>query len=461
MAVTHWYTGRATETTATVAVRADSNETVNIIANGVTLGAVCSTSTNDGHAVVEFTGLTPGQQYAYTVNGAAGGVLRTLPAAAPYWIALSSCWAIAKVDTLALTLMNPPAAGPQAALWAEIRQRLVAFFGLGDMVYMNANGTVNGVALTLLDGGTLTNGKDVALRRAYYRAAHQHGGRRELMRSVPSYILKDDHEYDPDNACYSVDWLARQYGGSPTGTDLTDVWTACTTAWREFTIGNPPREITSGVLGGPDYFRVRIGPLEVFCTDQIQERDDIAVTDGPSKRMMSAEQEAKLLNDMAASTAPFKCWLSSKQFISSCGRNGDGFTNLPGATSEGYQNQLQRILADSRFPQAGTFSVTGDEHIRSDLWVAADSLGGNHPPVSQISAGPATIDVITDPEDGLAYRTGVVDKERDTSGGSRRGENTYVLLRVLPDRVERYVLGSRYGLRYAGYISTADNVVRR
>lgn len=461
MAVTHWYTGRATETTATVAVRADSNETVNIAANGVTLGAVCSTSTNDGHTVVEFTGLTPGQQYAYTVNGTAGGVLRTLPAAAPYWIALSSCWAIAKVDTLALALLNPPTAGPQAALWAEIRQCLVAFFGLGDMVYMNANGTVNGVALTLLDGGTLTNGKDVALRRAYYRAAHQHGGRRELMRSVPSYILKDDHEYDPDNACYSTAWLLRQYGGSPTGTDLTEVWTACSTAWREFAIGNPPREIASGVLGGADCFRVKIGSAEIWCTDLIHERDDTAVTDGPSKRMMSAAQEEWLLSTMAASTAPFKVWACTKQFVSSCGRNADGWDNLAGATSEGYQNQLQRILADPRFPRAGCLSVTGDEHLRSDLWIEDGQLGETHAALSQISAGPATIAVITDPEDGLAYRTGVRDKERDTSGNANRGENNYVLLRVLAGRVERYVLGARYGLRYAGHIGLTDNAVRR
>ncbi len=46
-------------------------------------------------------------------------------------------------------------------------------------------------------------------------------------------------------------------------------------------------------------------------------------------------------------------------------------------------------------------------------------------------------------------------------GHARRGENNYVLLRVLADRIERYVLGSRYGLRYMGYVGTQDNLVRR
>lgn len=32
---------------------------------------------------------------------------------------------------------------------------------------------------------------------------------------------------------------------------------------------------------------------------------------------------------------------------------------------------------------------------------------------------------------------------------------------MMADRVERYVLGSRYGLRYMGYVGTADNAVRR
>lgn len=46
-----------------------------------------------------------------------------------------------------------------------------------------------------------------------------------------------------------------------------------------------------------------------------------------------------------------------------------------------------------------------------------------------------------------------------TSARRPRGENNYGLLRVLPDRVERYILGSRYGLRSAGYINTQSNEV--
>lgn len=461
MAVTHWYTGRASETTATVVVRADSTGNVPVVANGMTLQAACDTAVNDGNALVEFTGLTPGQQYAYTVGGAAGGVLRPHPVAAPFWLAFSSCWSISGVDSVALQLLQAPAVGAATALHAEAVASLAGAFLLGDLVYMGSSGTINGYAQTLIDGGTLADGKLLEARRQYYRAGRLHAGLRELMRSVPSYVLKDDHEYDPDNACYSTAWLTRQYGGTPTAQDLTDLWTVASTAWREWTTGNPAKAVSTGILGGPDCYSVRIGPVEVWCTDLIHERDDTAVVDGPDKRMMSALQEEWMLSTMAVSTATHKVWACTKQFISSCGRNGDGFDDLAGGVSEGYRAQLTRILDDPRFPRAGCLSVTGDEHIRSDQMVSQGQFGGSHAAISQISAGPATIPVITDPNDGLVYRAGVRDKERDTSTQSRRGENNYVLLRVLPDRVERYVLGSRYGLRYMGYVGTQDNLVRR
>lgn len=460
MAVTHWYTGRATETTATVVVRADSTGNVPVVANGQTLQAACNTATNDGNAVVEFTGLTPGVRYPYTVGGVAGGELRPFPTQAPFWLAISSCWDIARADTLAHLLL----AGARGAdpLLQEVSDKLAAFVSLGDWFYCDRTDTVHGVALSRIDGGTLANAKSLTVRRDYHRASGLTRGRMELQRSVPTYLVKDDHEYDPDNASYSVDWLDDQFAASAphTAQDLTDVWTAAATPWREWTQGNPAREVASGILDGPDCYRVRIGPLEIWCTDLIHERDYTGTVDGPTKRVMSALQEEWLLSTMAASTAQFKLWASSKQFISSCGRNSDGFTDL-GGTGRGYRNQLTRILTDARFPRSACLSVTGDEHLRSDMMVSAGQFGGSHAAISQISAGPATIEVITNPNDGLTYRAGVRDKERDVSTAARRGENNYVLLRVLADRVERYVLGSRYGLRYMGYVGTQDNLVRR
>lgn len=459
MAVTHWYTGRATETTATVVVRADSTGNVPVVANGLTLQAACNTGTNDGNAVVEFTGLTPGVRYPYTVDGVAGGELRPFPVQAPFWLAMSSCWDIARADMLAHLLL----AGTRSTepLMQEASNKLAAFVSLGDWFYCDRTDTVNGVALSRIDGGTLANAKSLTVRRDYYRAAGLTRGRMELQRNVPTYLVKDDHEYDPDNATYSVDWLDDEYPASAphTAQDLTDVWTTASTAWREWSQGNPTREVSTGVLSGPDCYRVRIGPVEIWATDMIHQRDHTDVADSATKYMISADQEEWLLSTMAASTAQFKLWASSKQFISSCGRNSDGFSAVSGGA--GYGTQLRRILGDARFPGAGCLSVTGDEHIRSDMMITSAALGASVTSISQISAGPATIPVITNPNDGLAYREGVRDKERDVSTVERRGENSYVLLRVLSDRIERYILGSRYGLRYMGYVGTADNAVRR
>ncbi len=460
MALTHWYTGNASETTATVIVRASANENVTVSANGEDKVVACNTATNDGNAVVSFTGLVPGQRYAYTVNGVAGGELRPFPTTYPFWIALSSCWKPNSYDTLASRLLAPPIVGANLALHEEAVGSLAAFFGLGDLLYMNATGTLNGYPLALIDGGTLADAKDIEKRRNYYRATRLNRGIADLMKALPSYVMKDDHEYDPDNACYDLDWLKAKYGGTMTQTDLEEVWTAADTPWREWTLGNP-----ASALSGPSIFSVRIGPVEFFCTDQIYERTYHATVDGPTKKMMSDAQTEVLLSKMSASTAPFKVWNSTKQFISGCGRNGDAWANI-GGNGLGYLYQLNQILSDARFPRAGALSVTGDEHIKSDAWVSPGMFGGNHPGISQISAGPATIPVILDPNDGMAYRPGLLSKERDNSnladnGYTQRGENNYVLLRVLPNRIERYRLGSRYGLRYMGYVGTQDNLVRR
>lgn len=460
MAVTSWYTGRATETTATVVVRADSTGDVAVVANGQTAQAACNTAVNDGNAVATITGLSAGQTYPYTVGGVAGGTLRTAPANAPFWVALVSCWGMQETDVLALRLLTAPAGNsPSDTLHREMVAGLKAFIGLGDWTYMNVNTTVRGIPLVPIEGGSLANGKDLTKRLNYYRAAATEPGRMALTRNVPTYQIKDDHDFDPDNASYSIQWVIDNYG-SGTQTDLDELWAAASGAWTSWTQGNPPR-----TLAGNDYFTIRLGPVEFYCTDLIMQRDHPAAADGPNKRLMSAEQEERLLADMAASSAPFKVWCTSKQFVSSIGRNADGWYNLPGASSEGYQTQLQRILADIRFPRAGCLAVTGDEHVQSDVWVSDGYFGGAHAAISQMSAGPATIPVINDPNDGPTYRAGVVDKERvwtpPPAGRAMQGENNYVLLRVLHDRVERYVLGSRYGLRYMGYISTADNVVRR
>lgn len=118
---------------------------------------------------------------------------------------------------------------------------------MGDQLYMNSSGTVNGYPLSIIDdGGTLANAKSLPVRLNYYRASQLSKGRMELMRNIPTYILKDDHEYDPDNASYDVDWLDYNYPATAphSQTDLDDVWLSATTAWRNWSLGNPSREVT-------------------------------------------------------------------------------------------------------------------------------------------------------------------------------------------------------------------------
>ena len=438
MAITTWWLGRNSETSATVVVRCDSTQNVTVSAGGVSAVAACNSGVHDGIAVATLTGLSPGAKYAYTVDGAAGGTLRTKPAGDGYWLAFSSCWKLTRPDVLAYKLLQ--------------HFDVDALFTLGDFPYMNANGTWNGVALTPIDGGTLAAGQDQANRYAFHRSQRLTPGIKEFMRSAPTYSTVDDHEYDPDNSVpQSLAWFQTHFPGATEG-DRAASMGAARNAVLAYHQGNPQDT-------GDTYFSVDIGNATVWMTDLIWQRSRPVDADTSAKRLMTLTQRNWLLDGMAARPGRFHVWGCSKQMISSCGRNADWWDAV--GTNPGYRTELREILSDTRFPVRGFLSVTGDEHIASDLFIRQDMMGVTHPGFSQISAGPASIDVITNPNEGLAYRDGVRSKERDTSGVADRGENNYVLLRVLPDRVERYVLGSRYGLRYMGYVGTQDNLVRR
>lgn len=438
MGITTWWLGRHSQTTAAVVVRCDATQAVTVAAGGRSAVASCNTASNDGIAVAEITGLEPGRKYAYTVDGAAGGTLRTKASGVGQWLAFSSCWKVTQPDILAFKLLQ--------------QYDIEALFTLGDFPYMDAGGSWNGVALTPINGGTMAAGQDQANRYAYHRSQRLVPGIKELMRSVPTYSVADDHEYDPDNAQpQSLAWFQTEYPAATEG-DRASSMGAARNAVLAYYQGNPQDT-------GDTYFSVDIGNATIWMTDLIWQRSRITDADTSSKRLMTLTQRNWMLDGMAARPGRFHIWGNTKQMVSLCGRNADGWS--PVGSNPGYYTELGAILSDPRFPRAGAMSITGDEHVRGDIFVAANQIAPGSTAISEISAGPATIDVITNPNEGLAYRPGVRDKERDTSGLDNRGENNYVLLRLLPDRIERYVLGSRYGLRYMGYVGTQDNLVRR
>ena len=280
-------------------------------------------------------------------------------------------------------------------------------------------------------------------------------------RNIPSFMQVDDHEYDPDGAdAQQLSQYRQHYGdeGITEGEQLAALG-YCREAQLAYHATNPQ------TVPGETYFSVGIGQALFVCTESIYRRNSFKDVDSESKRMYEADQEEWFLQQMSRSDYRFKVWVSSKQFRSCMGRNGDGwiagqaslFTN--GAKS--YTTQFRRILSDSRFPRAGALALGGDEHVLWDQVVTPGEFDAGAAGISQIGAGPCTIDGIPDPDWGDTYPAGCRSKSRMFVDEGRKGEQGYVLLHCQPDRVSRYVLSSRYGLRYAGYISTADNVVRR
>ena len=235
MAVTHWECGEATQTTACVVVRCNSTESVTVVAAGQTKTANCDTSVKDGNARVDFTGLSAGQTYPYTINGTAAGTLRTAPVEGvyPFWVALSSCWALASVDVMAYALVTEPATAesrdtPAIALQRELVRNLKAAFGLGDQVYKDGGGTHYGYVCQPMNGSTLSLFQDVTEQRQFQRARKLQGGLKSLIRAVPWYEQNDDHDYDPDNACpASLAYAQRVFGGGTSDADRIAWATAC------------------------------------------------------------------------------------------------------------------------------------------------------------------------------------------------------------------------------------------
>lgn len=452
MAITHWWLGHNTETSATVVVRCGGSQIVAVAAGGSSADAVCVTgSPTDGIAVATLTGLLPGTSYPYTLNGVASGTLQTKSQSSEVWVAMSSCWGKGETDTLALKILRD--------------HNIECTFCLGDFPYMNGGVTLRGFTTVPIQSGTLANIKSFEERANHFRQQYSLPGATDLMRRKPWYVQTDDHEYDPNNACpASLEWMqsASAAGiilGSPTitETDRAEYAASAEAVWRAYAQGNP-----SPGSPGKTWFSVRVGSAEFFCTDQIVHRSFYNAVDGPDKTMLGAEQAEWLLDAMASSSATFKIWSSTKQFVSTAGQNNDGYWPYVGGGS-GYYHELGAMLRDARFPRAACMSVTGDEHLIGDIFIEQNYFGAGSAPISQISAGPATIPANVTPDDGFSYSDGVTYKSRCFSppANNQMGENTYVLLKITPERVERYFLSSRYGLRKAGYIGTTDNAVRR
>lgn len=440
MAVTDWWLGEPGANSATVVCRSDTTATVSVGCNGGTFTGEADTAVSDGIVAIPVTGLTPGQEYAYTIDGAAGGTLNGKKASGDLWIAIGSCWLKTVGDPLANVLLRD--------------HDIDLYMALGDFPYCNSALTEYGETTVSVEAA-MANGKSAAVYNAHHRQQRRIPGMKELMRSVPLWYMPDDHEYPFNDACPT--WLAGYQSvvggaGAATQTDLDEAWAASRSAIKAYQTG-----FNRAVTADADaiYGSYRLGNTEIFLLDCCNYRSPIIDTDNASKTMLGATQKAWLIAAVAASTATFKMIVSGKQLFKS-GGNTDTW-NASGANL-GYETEKMEILYALR-TVTGMFFVAGDQHLWSDQWVAAGDLGVGYPAVSCLVGCPTTVAVNTT---GVAgYLTGVRSKQNGYHATTNVAqENVVALLRITADRVYRYHLSIQRGLISRGYIDAGSNQVQ-
>lgn len=440
MSVTHWWLGENSTTSAKVVCRSNATGTVTVGCNGAEFTGSANTGVNDGVVVVTVSGLSAGNSYAYTIDGADGGTVKTQPQSGEIWIASGSCWAKTREDVLAFKLLAD--------------YDIALYLAMGDFPYCNVASALWGESTTDVTT-SMANSKDEALYLAHHRQVRGIPGIKDLMRAIPFRYMADDHEYPMDNAAPSY---LSQYqtdvtgAGSATQDDLDEAWAAARPAVEAYAQG-----FTFASTGDADaiYGAFSLPNVDVFVTDCINYRSNPPDTDDASKTMLGEEQFDWLVAAVTASTKPFKLIASGKQFF----RGGANADTWPAQSPNlGYITERNALLLALK-DVTGLMSVAGDQHVWSDQWIAAEALGATYPAFSCLVGCPTNVELNT--SNNAGYDTGV----RTRAGGaSAVTPNIYMdrvvaLFRFSETRVYRYLLSTHFGLMPMGYIDAGSNQV--
>lgn len=323
MAITFWWLGHATKSTAKVCVRGSTTGPVSVTCNGDTFAGALDTAVNDGVCVITVTGLSPFTQYPLRITDASAsyvtGYLRTMPETGGK-VAFISCDARARsLNDLAQNII---ASGAQAVCHE------------GDYVYSSEflNSGANGEVVT----SAVTTASVASDYAAHWRQCKRQASKRIVETAVPHYYMFDDHEFGGDNWDHSVYQAQRSpnvaVGDTDTGalhlnggTNADASWWSGRRAAGYYMAGNPaiddglsPEKPQGAQAGTPIsqypvcYYRFTVGDMEIFHIDCFSYRSFLAATDNSSKTMLGANQKAWLKAKLSASTATFKIIASGK-----------------------------------------------------------------------------------------------------------------------------------------------------
>ena len=334
------------ESSAVVVCRTDTAGQLTVSCNGATFTGENITegmlTTHDGVGKAAITGLTPGAEYEALVY--VGGVHvdtvypRTLPTSGVLRIAQYSCIDQEKRQN---GLMHLNTMKPHLVL------------EVGDTPYAD-NGTATGDPKTIWGVSIVSCDYDTSEANycAQFRAFMLHPDLKELHRRSPVYRKANDHEIG-NNWDHTLAQCNDNSKGVLTKCGISpntpaEVYARAMVANDAYAAGNPSVS--------PRYFSKVAGPVEIFSTDDVTDKDPIIQADDANKRMIGVAQESWLLAGLSA------CKVAGRHAIISSGYNTAVAGSYHSDAWASYQTQLARIkqyIVDNAIP---CFWITGDHH---------------------------------------------------------------------------------------------------
>ena len=340
--------GHATQTTASVVVRGESDGDAILICNGVTYTEAVLTAVKDSLVRFDITGLKAGTHYDYTV---------TIPTAETATGQIKT-----QSDGIARVGFSSCGYVGYDCLFATGLYELDAYCSIGDEDYYE--GTTN------VDLPTATNPDSFNAATA---SARRQSSYNYLLNKVPSYIVHDDHEISVNDARWLLSKFTLAMPFVDTEAKMQDVIAASAEGTFNYSIGNA-ENTDAGIDTKSFYHRFDLGNhAEVFVLSSViwgsdptdpqrLIRPDFSIGD---VSMLGVKQLAWLKAKLKSSTKTFKIIMSPKMTLTAEFKNPDGYSAV------GYWEEFNSDLApyihvgtDWVVP-GGVIWCTGDYHSPS------------------------------------------------------------------------------------------------
>lgn len=339
-----------------VLVRSTASGTVTVTVDGKTFSGVADTSVDDGLVLINVTGLAPDRKYAATIqtpNDVDSITIRTLPVSGEIRVGFHSC---------GLSTNKPP-------LWNYIKRDVHCAVNIGDEFYPEVQYNNFGLSPPSVRA-SLSNATDVDVYRQKHLQARRTPPLKAVLTSRGYARIPDDHDFGINDLVWDLSLAQLAMPFLTSYDDLRAVIDASGQAILEYDQINPVNS-DPDVDTNPIYTRFEAGPhLEIFLISSVCAGIDNSASDRLVRPlngdMLTAKEEAWLLDRLAKSTKTFKCVMSPKMTLVSEFHQEDFAEAEAGRVAQ--RDRILQAIHDNSpnwTVPGGCFWVSGDFHTPS------------------------------------------------------------------------------------------------